>query len=66
MDEIKTDKELIELAKSLYTANFILDYFSSHDLREYDYTINELEKRGYIIREEKHLLISNNEEEEED
>ena len=64
MDEIKTDKELIELATSLHTAIFVVDCCSSHDISEYEYTLNELEKRGYSIREEVHLKIEKDDEEE--
>ena len=58
MTESKTDKELIELATSLHSAIYILQCFASHDIMEYDATINELEKRGYNIQEEIRLIIN--------
>jgi hypothetical protein len=61
-----SDKDLIELTTSLYTAIYILDCFSSNDIIEYEYSLNELEKRGYNIREEKLLVIEKDTNEEEE
>jgi len=58
---LKTDKELIELATSLYTAIFVFDCYSGSDTIQYDNIINELEKRGYSIHEEKHIVIEKEE-----
>lgn len=58
-----SDKELIEIAKGLYTAIYCFECYSTHDLLQYEWTIQELERRGYEINEGHSLFIEMPEEE---
>jgi hypothetical protein len=63
VDKQLTDKELIETAKGLYTAIYCFECYSTHDLLEYEWTMQELERRGYEVYEHSGLTILEKEEE---
>jgi len=46
-----SDQKLIEIAKGLHWAIFVGDCFAVHDVRELDYLLALLHKRGYEISE---------------
>ena len=54
----KTDSELAELAKSLYSSIEVIECFSTSDLVRYELACRELEKRGYKIEIVKSLSIN--------
>lgn len=57
LEDMIKEKNMIELAKNLHAMIYQFDCYSSHDLREYEAVIAELEKKGYTIREETILTI---------
>ena len=50
-------EDLITRAKVLYSSIYVMDCFSSHDVREYESVVAELEARGYEVVEVKSIDI---------
>lgn len=58
-----TDKKLIDTAKELYCSINTTECYGVSDVLWYDGICNELEKRGYEIKEDSYLNIRKDKEE---
>ena len=52
-----SDKKLISFVQSAFDSLFMTQCFSKKDCMLYYFGLNELEKRGYKVKEEGHLTI---------
>lgn len=52
-----SDKKLIELVQSAHDSLFVTECFGKRDCMIYYFGLNELEKRGYEVKEERQLII---------
>lgn len=59
MVDIKSlsDEELIELAESLHEAVYVSDCYGARDVAMYELKLQELEKRGYKVQQQKQIRI---------
>jgi hypothetical protein len=57
------DKELIELMIQLHESIYVLDCYSASDLQLYYAVLEELKRRGYVVKTAETLVVEKAEEE---